>query len=96
MRFVAVTVVTVALLGGASSGCTVAVAGNAVADRGAVATVPDPRSGAFGDPEGRFGLLPPAGWEVDTSGASGTAALFLDPKPTPTPRPAASRRTSTC
>jgi hypothetical protein len=84
MRFVAVTVVTVALLGGTSSGCTVAVAGNAVADRGAVATVPDPRSGAFGDPEGRFGLVPPSGWVVDTSGASGTAALFLNPKPTPT------------
>jgi hypothetical protein len=88
MRFVAVTVVTVALLGGALSGCTVSVAGNAIADRGAVAAapeaVPDPRTGAFGDPEGRFELVPPSGWVVDTSGASGTAALFLNPKPTPT------------
>ncbi len=33
--------------------------------------------------EGRFGLVPPSGWVVDTSGASGTAALFLEPEADP-------------
>lgn len=86
MRFAVVTVAVTVLLGGVLSGCTVSVAGHAVADVGAVAVAPtaaqDPGTGAFGDPEGRFGLVPPSGWVVDTSGASGTAALFLDPKPT--------------
>jgi hypothetical protein len=39
---------------------------------------------AFDDAEGRFDLLPPDGWEVDTSGQQGTAAVFLDPEPVTT------------
>ncbi|WP_214405962.1 PsbP-related protein [Pseudonocardia lacus] len=39
---------------------------------------------AFDDAEGRFDLLPPEGWEVDTSGQQGTAAVFLDPQPVST------------
>jgi hypothetical protein len=39
---------------------------------------------AFDDPKGRFDLLPPAGWKVDTSGAQGTEAVFLSPDPVPT------------
>ncbi len=86
MRFVVVTAALVVLVSGALSGCTVSVAGNPVADAGALVPAPvatqDPLSGSFGDQAGRFGLVPPSGWVVDTSGASGTAALFLDPKPT--------------
>jgi hypothetical protein len=41
---------------------------------------------AFDDAQGRFDLLPPKGWKVDTSGAQGTAAVFLDPDPVSTPK----------
>ena len=41
---------------------------------------------AFDDPKGRFDVLPPSGWTVDTSGAQGTAAVFLDPEPVDTPK----------
>jgi len=41
---------------------------------------------AFDDAQGRFDLLPPAGWTVDTSGAQGTAAVFLDPQAVDTPK----------
>jgi hypothetical protein len=41
---------------------------------------------AFADAQGRFDLLPPAGWTVDTSGAQGTAAVFLDPEAVDTPK----------
>jgi hypothetical protein len=41
---------------------------------------------AFDDAQGRFDLLPPSGWTVDTSGAQGTAAVFLDPDAVDTPK----------
>jgi hypothetical protein len=41
---------------------------------------------AFDDAKGRFDVLPPSGWTVDTSGAQGTAAVFLDPEPVDTPK----------
>jgi hypothetical protein len=33
----------------------------------------------FVDPAGRFTLVPPQGWTVDTSGAYGTEVIFADP-----------------
>ncbi|MCO1656795.1 hypothetical protein [Pseudonocardia humida] len=39
---------------------------------------------AFDDAQGRFDLLPPEGWDVDTSGQQGTTAVFLDPQPVST------------
>jgi len=39
---------------------------------------------AFDDAQGRFDLLPPDGWDVDTSGQQGTTAVFLDPQPVST------------
>jgi hypothetical protein len=41
---------------------------------------------SFDDAQGRFDLLPPDGWKVDTSGAQGTEAVFLDPSPVDTPK----------
>ena len=86
MRFGVVTAAFALLTGAVLSGCASEVPGNPVAEPGVVAgpaAAPAPAPGGFVDPQGRFGLVPPAGWVVDTSGASGTAALFLDPKPTP-------------
>lgn len=79
MRLVMVATASVLLLGG----CTVSVAGHPTADPGALpATVaPAAPAGSYGDPAGRFTLVPPPSWVVDTSGASGTAALFLNPRP---------------
>lgn len=73
----------------AVTGCSVQVAGRASPNPAAVA-VPVPRSSTvpddlFRDAQGRFGLVPPPGWTVDTSGAQGTAVVFLDPRPTETP-----------
>jgi hypothetical protein len=39
---------------------------------------------AFDDDQGRFDLLPPEGWEIDTSGQQGTSAVFLDTQPVST------------
>jgi hypothetical protein len=39
---------------------------------------------AFDDAQGRFDLLPPDGWDIDTSGQQGTTALFFDPQPVTT------------
>jgi hypothetical protein len=53
----------------------------------ATSAPPAPGQGAgaaFTDPRGRFDLAPPAGWQVDTSGAQGTAAVFLAPDPVDT------------
>ena len=86
MRFGVVTAAFALLTGAVLSGCASEVPGNPVAEPGVVAgpaATPAPAPGGFVDPQGRFGLVPPDGWVVDTSGASGTAALFLDPKPTP-------------
>ncbi|HVH21011.1 MAG TPA: hypothetical protein VNA11_01000 [Pseudonocardia sp.] len=88
MRFVVVTAAFALLVGAALSGCAAKVPGNPVAEPTVAAADPAHGPGAvaggFTDPTGRFGLVPPAGWVVDTSGASSTAALFLDPRPTPT------------
>jgi hypothetical protein len=35
----------------------------------------------FEDPQGRYHLVPPSGWDVDTSGTQGTLAVFTDPGP---------------
>jgi hypothetical protein len=83
MRFVVVTVAFVLLVGAGLSGCAAKVPGNPVAEPSLAATGPGAVPDGFVDPTGRFGLVPPAGWVVDTSGASGTAALFLAPRPTP-------------
>jgi hypothetical protein len=40
---------------------------------------------AVADPAGRFQLVPPPGWRVDTSGAQGTSVILVDPVPTVTP-----------
>lgn len=81
MRKVAVAAM-LALVVGAASGCAVTVPGTPAPDTSSVATAPGPpATGAFGDAQGRFGLVPPPGWTVDTSGARGTAAVFLDPEP---------------
>ncbi len=68
------------------AGCTVSIAGTAVPDASAVRlqitdaprTTETPR---FDDAAGRFTLVPPAGWTVDTSGAQGTSVVFRDPDP---------------
>jgi hypothetical protein len=81
-----VVVVLAIVLGG----CTVTVGGTPLADP-AVATpaggspAPPPDGELFVDPVGRFGLVPPPGWQVDTSGAQGTAVLFLAPDSDTTP-----------
>jgi hypothetical protein len=69
MRIAAVTAALVLVVVG-TAGCAVPVAGVAVPQRD------------FGDEQGRFGLAPPSGWVLDTSGSSGTAAVFLNPQPT--------------
>jgi hypothetical protein len=38
----------------------------------------------FVDPAGRFRLVPPLGWNADTSGAQGTALILVDPVPSVT------------
>jgi hypothetical protein len=87
MRFKVVTTAFVLLVGAVLGGCAAKVPGNPVAEPNvppaAPVTGPGAVPGGFVDPTGRFGLVPPAGWVVDTSGASGTAAVFLDPTPTP-------------
>lgn len=90
MRKVTVATVLALVLGAGLSGCTVIVPGTAAPAAGAAsapvaqATSAPPPAGLFDDPQGRFGLVPPSGWTVDTSGARGTAAVFLDPEPTTT------------
>jgi hypothetical protein len=65
---------------------------SAAAPSPSAAPAPTPAPGqatagdAFDDPQGRFDVLPPSGWTVDTSGAQGTAAVFLDPEPVDTPK----------
>jgi hypothetical protein len=69
----------------ATAGCAVPVAGTPRADPAAVARpapAPRPPGPEFRDAGGRFGLVPPAGWTVDTSGRQSTAVVFVDPRPT--------------
>jgi hypothetical protein len=49
-----------------------------------VTPTPEPATNVYVDPAGRFRLVPPAGWEVDTSGAQGTALILVDPVPSVT------------
>lgn len=76
------------------AGCTTTVPGVAAPDPAARAAppaasvtaapwrpAPDP-AGTFVDPEGRFALVPPQGWSVDSSGLQGTAVVFIDPAAT--------------
>ncbi|GAA5122816.1 hypothetical protein [Pseudonocardia adelaidensis] len=79
-----------AVLAGAVStaGCTVAVSGVPAADPAAVARptpAPRPPGAAFHDGLGRFDVVPPPGWTVDTSGAQKTAVIFADPLVSETP-----------
>jgi hypothetical protein len=75
----------------ALAGCTVQVPGTASPSLASVAVpespsptpLADPPSneGRFTDAQGRFSLVPPTSWTADTSGAQGTAVVFLDPQP---------------
>jgi hypothetical protein len=60
----------------ATAGCTVEVAGTPAPDPAAVGRGD---GAAFSDAEGRFALVPPPGWAVDTGGAQDTAVIFADP-----------------
>jgi hypothetical protein len=87
MRKVATAAMLVLALG-AASGCTVVVPGTPAPAPSALGEAPappaGPAAGTFSDAQGRFGLVPPTGWTVDTSGARGTAAAFLAPESTGT------------
>ncbi len=82
-----VAVLLAAAVGGAAliSGCSSVVAGTASPEGGTACTVaagpagPLPPDDAFADGRGRFRLAPPRGWTADTSGAQGTAVIFLEP-----------------
>jgi hypothetical protein len=68
----------------AAGGCTVQVPGAAAPDPAAVdhpAPAPRPEGAVFRDAQGRFDLVPPSGWTLDTSGAQSTAVIFADPQP---------------
>jgi len=71
----------IALVGG----CTVIVDG--VAAPGPVVAAltvdPVPPGDRFSDAEKRFTIAPPKGWKAETSGAQGTAVVFVAPTPTP-------------
>ncbi|HZG90951.1 MAG TPA: hypothetical protein VEZ42_12135, partial [Pseudonocardia sp.] len=72
------------------SGCSTLVRGTPSAAPGGTPSAAPPTAappapgpapaGGFQDPQARFGLLPPPGWETDTSGTAGAAAVFLDPR----------------
>ncbi|WP_232660672.1 DUF1795 domain-containing protein [Pseudonocardia sp. TRM90224] len=71
-----------------ASGCSAAVTGSAAPDPVALTTpapFPTPTGDEYADPDGRFRLVPPPGWVVDTSGQQETAVRFVDPEPTLTP-----------
>ena len=87
---IAATCVALVVAGLALTGCTVQVPGSGTpSPAAAVAPVPssdplappDAAGDRFVDSQGRFGLVPPSGWTVDTSGMQGTAVVFLDPQP---------------
>lgn len=65
-------------------GCGVAVPGAPASDPAALprpAPAPRPPGAPFRDALGRFVLVPPPGWTLDTSGAEATAVIFADPRP---------------
>jgi hypothetical protein len=67
-----------------TAGCAVAVPGAPASDPAALsrpAPAPRPPGAAFRDALGRFDLVPPPGWTVDTSGTESTAVVFADPRP---------------
>jgi hypothetical protein len=67
-----------------AAGCTVPVAGTPAPDPAAVSNPtppPRPPGAVFDDARGRFHLVPPPGWNVDTTGAQDTAVIFADPRP---------------
>lgn len=71
----------------ALGGCTVTVMGVAAPDPAAGQLVapsvdPVPAGDRFSDAENRFTIAPPKGWKADTSGAQGTAVVFLAAAPT--------------
>lgn len=79
-------VLLVAVLGAA--GCTVPVPGAPAADPAALARpapAPRPPGPVFHDAQGRFGLVPPPGWTVDTTVTYETAVVFADPQPSESP-----------
>lgn len=68
------------------AGCTVEVPGIPRASPTALWTPPSDDllpGGVFSDPEGRFRLVPPAGWQVGTGNTQGAAVVFADPEPLP-------------
>ncbi|GAA0934725.1 hypothetical protein [Pseudonocardia zijingensis] len=79
-----------AALAGAAivAGCTVAVPGAPAADPAGIARpAPStrPPGPVFRDALGRFDLVPPPGWTVDTSGVESTAVVFVDPQVSESP-----------
>jgi hypothetical protein len=78
MRTAMIGAALVLAAGLAAAGCAVEVAGTPSPDPAAVAR---PDGAAFSDASGRFALVPPPGWSVDTSGAQDTAVIFADPRP---------------
>ena len=71
------------------AGCSASVTGTAAPDPAAVGVPapsvdPVPAGDRFSDAEGRFTIAPPKGWKADTSGAQGTAVVFVAPAPTRT------------
>ncbi|OZM80368.1 hypothetical protein [Pseudonocardia sp. MH-G8] len=78
MRTAMIRVALVLVAGLVAAGCAVEVAGT---PSPAPAAVGRPDSAAFSDASGRFSLVPPPGWSVDTSGTQDTAVIFADPLP---------------
>jgi hypothetical protein len=77
MRSAMIGAALVLVAGLATAGCAVEVAGTP--SPAPAAARPD--DAAFSDAAGRFALVPPPGWSVDTSGTQDTAVIFADPRP---------------
>ena len=69
----------------AVGGCTVEVAGTPHAGMTGLRVPPtvQPSGEVFGDPKGRFELVPPPGWPMGTGSPEGIAVVFADPEPLP-------------
>jgi hypothetical protein len=86
MRSAAAGVVLLVAASLALTGCTTVVPGSPHADPAALWAPPSEQllpGGVFRDPDGRFQLVPPPGWQVGTPGPQGTAVVFADPEPLP-------------